>query len=174
MVERQIERTRETEAKFPEFYEITHKIMAESRRRAQEGKVVISGKEMPFQQCRQGRAKQFLHTAMTDTALEGWHVFVQDVKTHSGKHRHQGGLCIFVIEGRGWTVVDGVRYDWEAGDLLLLPLKPEGVEHQHFNAEPGAACRWLAFIFKPFWDALGNVMEQKENHPDWKGYTTQG
>lgn len=169
MVERQAERTRENEARTPDYYEISQLVMAENRRRALEARVVINGKEMPWQQGRQGRAKWYLHTAMQDTALQGWHVFVHDIRTHSGKHRHQGGLAIYVIEGKGWSVVDGVRCDWEEGDLLLLPVKPEGVEHQHFNAEQGKPCRWLALIFQTYVIALGSVMEQKEVSPDWKG-----
>lgn len=169
MVERQTERTRESEARHPDYYEITHRILAENRRRALEARVVVKGKELPWRQTRQGIAKHYLHTAMEDTALQGWRVFLHDIRTHSGKHRHQGGLAIYVIEGSGWTVADGVRYDWEEGDLLLLPVKPEGVEHQHFNAEEGQSCKWLALIFVPFWDVLGSLMEHKELSPDFKG-----
>ena len=64
-----------------------------------------------------------------EAVLDDWNIFVQDIKVHSGKHRHQGGLVIYIIEGEGWSEVDGERHDWEAGDLLLLPLKPGGVEH---------------------------------------------
>ena len=71
-----------------------------------------------------------------DTPLQHWRVFIHDIKTRSGKHRHQGGLVIYVLEGKGYSVVDGERKDWEKGDLVLLPMKPEGVEHQHFNLDP--------------------------------------
>lgn len=169
MVERQAEKSRESEAKHPDYYEISHRLMAENRRRALEARVVINGKELPWQQGRQGKAKWYLHTAIEDTALQGWRVFLHDIKTHSGKHRHQGGLAIYVIEGSGWTIVDDVRHDWEEGDLILLQVKPEGVLHQHFNADPSKPCRWLAFIHMPFIDALGSMMEQKETSPDWKG-----
>lgn len=81
-----------------------------------------------------------------------------------------GGRAIYVLEGKGWTTVDGVRYDWEEGDLLLLPIKPEGVEHQHFNAEPGKPCKWLAMIYSPFKAALGSQMEQVEVSPDWSDH----
>ena len=170
MVERQAERARESEAKHPDYYEISHRLMAEARRRALEARVVIKGKDLPWQQGRQGKAKWYLHTAIDDTAIQGWRVFVHDIRSHSGKHRHQGGLAIYVIEGNGWTVIDGARYDWEEGDLIVLPVKHDGVEHQHFNAEPGMPCKWLAMIFMPFTDALGSLMEQKEVSPDWKGH----
>ena len=98
-----------------------------------------------------------------------WFIFVQNIKRHSGRHRHQCGLGLFVLEGKGYTVVDGVKYDWEKDDLILLPIKPDGCEHQHFNAEEGKPCFWLAFIFSPVFDAVGSDIEQRSVSPDWKG-----
>ena len=73
-----------------------------------------------------------------------------------------------MVEGVGHTVVNGERHDWSAGDLLMLPMLPGGVEHQHFNAVEGQECHWIAFIWLPFWDALLSTMELTEDHPDWK------
>jgi gentisate 1,2-dioxygenase len=95
-------------------------------------------------------------------------VFSHDLKTQSGKHRHQGGLVIYVITGKGYSVVDGERVDWQAGDLLLLPIKPGGVEHQHFNLQPGADCRWIAFSYMPFFDHVASEFTQTENSPLFK------
>jgi gentisate 1,2-dioxygenase len=42
---------------------------------------------------------------------------------------------VFVaVEGEGYTIIDGERYGWKQGDLLQLPIKPDGVTFQHFNA----------------------------------------
>ena len=101
--------------------------------------------------------------------MDDWNIFVQDIKVHSGKHRHQGGLVIYILEGEGWSEVDGERHDWEAGDLLLLPIKPGGVEHQHFNTDPDTPCRWLAFIHWPTLDHLASPAEQLEDSPTWGG-----
>jgi mannose-6-phosphate isomerase-like protein (cupin superfamily) len=110
------------------------------------GPIVIKPSDREYQQTRQGRIMYYLNAqAYKDTPLHDWRVFVHDIKTHSGKHRHQGGFVIYVIEGKGYSVVDGERVDWGPGDLLLLPIKPGGVEHQHFNLEEGKPCRWIAF-----------------------------
>ena len=98
-------------------------------------------------------------------------MFVHDIRSHSGRHRHQGGLALFVLEGKGYTTVDGVRHDWEKGDLILLPIKENGVEHQHFNLDPDKPSRWLALAPLPLWDQLGWELTQVEEHPDWKGRT---
>lgn len=167
MLEKEAQRTGEAEAKQTSFYEWSYARMKEARDRARNGARVVRGKELPWEQGRQGRLKWYIHPLREELAVSGWYVFQHDVRTHSGRHRHQGSLAIFVLEGKGWTVVDGVRHDWEEGDLVLLPILPGGVEHQHFNAAPGSPCKWLALIYSPFVDALGNEMEQREPSPDW-------
>lgn len=129
------------------------------------GKVVIREKDREWELGRMAKIMYYLqpHT-FPDHALRDWQVFKQDIRLHSGSHKHQGGLVIFCLEGKGYTVVNGERHDWEEGDLLLLPCKPEGVEHQHFNFEPGKPCKWIAFIYLPYWDLVASEMTQGELH----------
>ncbi|MDP2728817.1 MAG: hypothetical protein Q8P59_14910 [Dehalococcoidia bacterium] len=47
MVEREAHRTRENEAKSPDYYEINHRLLAEARKRALEARVVIKGRDLP-------------------------------------------------------------------------------------------------------------------------------
>ena len=144
--------------------------MAEDfRRRHREGRVVVKGREIPFQQGRQGLIKTYLAPDLEDLPPTGFLMFIHDIRTHSGKHRHQGGTALFVLEGEGYTVVDGERVDWEAGDLILLPIKPAGVDHQHFNKKMGEGCKWLSFIYLPIKKMMGHPLNQIENSPDWKG-----
>ncbi|MDP2726374.1 MAG: cupin domain-containing protein [Dehalococcoidia bacterium] len=168
MAEKESFRTKEREAQIVSLHE-SHVKEAEDRlARAMNGRVVVRGKEMPFIQSRQGLAKHFLDASFTDVAVQGWRMFSQEIVTRSGRHRHQGGLTIYVLQGRGYTMTDGVRQDWEEGDLLLLPIKPGGVDHQHFNLRPDGPSRWLAMIYLHFFDILCSEMVQVENHPDWK------
>jgi quercetin dioxygenase-like cupin family protein len=51
------------------------------------------------------------------------------VGAHTGKHRH-GEEAIFIVQGAGFSIVDGVRYDWKPESALLIAF---GSEHQHFN-----------------------------------------
>jgi len=109
-----------------------------------------------------------------DTALDDWIVFVQDIKAHSGKHQHQGGLVIFILEGEGYSVVEGERHDWEAGDLLLLPMKLGGVEHQHFNMDDAKPAKWIAFICPTIFSWGASEMVQMEQHPEWAEQQARG
>jgi hypothetical protein len=138
------------------------------RDRAAMGKLVIHGDERAWEICPTGRLYRFLGEGIEDTALMNWSVFKSDIKTNSQSHRHQGGIVIYVVEGRGWSMVNGVRCPWKAGDLLLLPITPGGVEHQHFNGQPGMPVRWVAFFHHPLYDSLGGAgTTVSQDSPIW-------
>ncbi|MBM2812679.1 MAG: hypothetical protein HW416_3438 [Chloroflexi bacterium] len=151
------------------MYDLNIEYFRSLRERAQNGKVLIRGDELPWEQNRNSRSKFYFHRQKPDTALMNVTMFVQDIQTHSGEHRHQGGVVIYVLEGEGWTTVDGVEHHWKQGDLLLLPIKPDGVSHQHFNANPEKPAKWLAFLFDPFREYLAEELVQVTPHPDWHG-----
>lgn len=162
--------TREREPGSESVYQRHVKARQEFIQRNLTGKVLIKSTDREWDITRQGRTKHYLYpNVFSDTALQEWQVFLNDIKTHTGSHRHQGGLAIYVLEGRGYTLIDGKRHDWKKGDLILLPLKPNGVEHQHFNTEQGAGCRWIAFIFMPMYDQVASFTEQITDSPLYKG-----
>ena len=49
---------------------------------------------------------------------------------HTGKHSH-GEEAIYILEGEGFSIVDGRKYDWDKGSCLFMPF---GAVHQHFNS----------------------------------------
>ena len=170
MAEYQRTRVREREPDTGNVYEQSMRFQLAIRERSLTGKIVIKASERPFQQGRQALLRYYnSREVYTDTALKDWSVFVNDIRRHSGKHRHQGGLAIFVLEGEGYTVIDGQRIDWEAGDLILLPIKPGGCEHQHFNRHADKPAKWLALIYKPLHDEVASYIEQREPSPDFQG-----
>jgi len=134
--------------------------------RGRTGRILVRDEERPWENTRQGRIRYFLHPDMyPDTALQEWRVFSQEIRAQSGKHRHQAGVAIYILEGQGYTVADGKRYDWEEGDLLTLPVKPGGVEHQHFNTNPDGPSRWMAFVFLPLANHVALHLKQVETAP---------
>jgi uncharacterized cupin superfamily protein len=142
----------------------------EIQERSRTAKIVVRGAERPEEMTRQGRLRYYLNrNTLHDTVLKDWNVFTHELRTRSGKHRHQGGLAIYVIDGKGYTIVEGQRQDWESGDLILLPIRPGGVEHQHFNSSGDQPSRWMAYIYKPFHDEVAHGMEQREEAPEFKG-----
>lgn len=172
MVEKVAQRAPEPEPQelIYEYLFAWHKAKA---RNMQNGKIILKGKDIAWEQSRQALLKFYLYPKVwNQVGTPGWFIFINRIIRHSGKHKHQGGLGLFVLEGQGYTTVDGVRFDWQKDDLILLPVKPEGCEHQHFNTDPNKPSEWLAFIYDPFRDATGCDIEQKEDSPDWKGPST--
>jgi len=51
---------------------------------------------------------------------------------HTGRHIHAEAM-IYVLEGKGYSIIDGKRYEWEAGDLLHV--QGPHTDHQHFNTQ---------------------------------------
>lgn len=167
----EIERTRERER--PPLqdnpYERNMRYRAELKERNLSGPVVVRSEDREVFQSRQGLLKFYLDPiSFKDTPLQHWRVFIHEVRTKSGRHRHQGGLIIYVLHGLGYSIVEGERIDWEKGDLILLPFKPGGVEHQHFNLVPGDPAKWMAFIHIPIIEHLGSDLQQTEAAPDFK------
>ncbi|MSQ53389.1 MAG: cupin domain-containing protein [Betaproteobacteria bacterium] len=170
MADNQKLREREREPGVETNYDVFIRSRREFDERQRNGPIVIKPSDREYQQTRQGRLFYFLNAqAHKDTPLHDWRVFVHDIKTHSGMHRHQGGFVIYVIEGKGYSMVDGERVDWGPRDLLLLPIKPAGVEHQHFNLEPGKPCRWIAFCYLPVFDHLASEFTQMQVSPQFTG-----
>lgn len=52
-------------------------------------------------------------------------------------HRHNSAAINYHFKGTGYSVVDGERIDWEAGDLLLSA--PSWREHAHYASETGTS-----------------------------------
>ena len=167
MAEIERTRTRERESPAPSSYELAIKQDRERGERQMTGRIVVKMADCPQQLTRQGRLRNYLGLTIPDTPLQDWIVFTHEVRTASGKHRHQGGLVIYVIDGTGYSVVDGERVDWEKGDLLLLPLREKGVEHQHFNLDPEKPALWMAFIHSPTREYVASEMTQSEVSPEY-------
>src|ERR1043166_5044661 len=45
-------------------------------------------------------------------------------------HRHTVEAVIHWLAGKGYSIVDGIRYDWEAGDFICVPIF---AWHRHVN-----------------------------------------
>ena len=76
-----------------------------------------------------------------------------------------------ILEGRGYTLVDGVKHEWEEGDVLNLPLRAKGIIVQHFNTDPEKPVRFVAT--EPNWIECtyvdrGSGFEQLEDAPEYR------
>jgi hypothetical protein len=136
--------------------------------RAETGRVHLRAADLVWERNRHALLGYYLHPFITDTALHSMQLFLNVIKQHGGMHRHQGGVVIFVLEGKGYTIADEQQVDWEAGDLILLPMRPGGVAHQHINTDPDKPSRWLAFISNAFREHSGYEIVQLKDASDYQ------
>ena len=78
---------------------------------------------------------------------------------------------IYILEGKGYTLIDGVKHHWQAGDVLNLPLRGNGIIVQHFNDDPDKPARFVAA--EPNWFECATVdrgsgFEQIEDAPEYR------
>jgi len=152
---------REREASPGVKYEIAYQSRGDFLAQNETGQVLVKESDRDWEWCRQGYLKWYLMEKEYNTVLQDWWVFIHDIKKVSGKHRHQGGLILFIIEGRGATEVNGELFEWKKGDCVLLPLHPDGIEHKHYNFGDEPA-KWLAFIHIPTWNYVASELKQLE------------
>lgn len=105
------------------------------RRKAETGFVVARGKDLSWESAPHGKLKWYMHPAMEQNVLQSHVIYLQEIPPggRSGMQRHPGGMVIYFLQGRGRTILDGEEIVWKAEDLLMLPLRPEGVVFQHIN-----------------------------------------
>jgi gentisate 1,2-dioxygenase len=71
------------------------------------------------------------------------HIFEEPPGYHGGRHKHLEAV-LYVLEGEGFTEIEGVEHPWEAGDVMHVP--PAMFEHEHYN-DSNKAYRLLRIPF---------------------------
>ena len=141
------------------------------REQLKKARMVVRGAELEPERNRMGWFTWYTHPDMENLASRSLLFYVQEIPPggRSGMQLHQGGRVHVVWEGKGYTTVDGVRHHWETGDLIMLPVKPEGTTHQHFNLDPDKPAKLLVAepnLFDALGVDLGSGFEQTADAPD--------
>ena len=64
------------------------------------------------------------------------------------KHGHVNEAAFYILDGSGYEIHDGIRYDWKAGDVVIVH---NNCVYQHFNASPKEPARALVIKTKPMY-----------------------
>jgi gentisate 1,2-dioxygenase len=70
-------------------------------------------------------------------------------------HRHTSAAVNYIFSGRGWSIVGGERYEWEAGDLMLTA--PGWMPHGHASY-PGEDVYELTIQDSPLQIGQGSLL----------------
>jgi hypothetical protein len=137
------------------------------------GMQVLKRRDLPLEANRQGQMRWYMHPEIKDTVLSTYLCFEQEIPpgSRSGRLKFQGGQVIYVIAGRGFTLLDGVKHSWSAGDVINLPLRRGGIIVQHVNDDPEQPARFLAVepnLFGCTSVDRGSGFEQLDDAPEFR------
>ena len=135
---------------------------------------LIKGKDLPWENNKQGIMRWYMHPLLKSPCINTMKIFVQEIPPggRSGRLHHPGNQVMFILEGDGYTVLDGQKHHWSRNDVVQLPLRVKGVTVQHFNSDPDKPARFVACEPNSFLSAgvdRGSGFEQIEVTPDYKG-----
>lgn len=91
-------------------------------------------------------------------------IFEEAPRTRSHRHTHTEAM-LYVLEGSGYSEIDGQRHDWEAGDAVHVP--PRMTLHEHFN-DSESRTRTLRiefgirFFYESLWSGYAKVQDTLE------------
>ncbi|PWB94114.1 cupin domain-containing protein [Methylosinus sporium] len=77
----------------------------------------------------------------------------------SNRHRHTYETILYVLEGRGYSMIEDRRIEWEAGDAVYIPV---WAWHHHVNADPDKPARYLACENAPMLQNAGRLAIREE------------
>src|SRR5439155_237802 len=88
----------------------------------------------------QAFSKHYLHPE--DNLGQTLHLHLEEYAPggRSQMHFHVNEAIFYILDGKGFELHDGVRYEWEAGDIAVVP---NHTVHQHNNADPQRPARVL-------------------------------
>ena len=107
---------------------------------------VIKGKDLMFNDGPQSFSKHFIEPV--DGLTQTLHVHLEEYAPggRTQKHGHVNEAAFYILDGVGYEIHDGVRYDWKAGDVAIVH---NNCVHQHFNASKDKPARALVIKTKP-------------------------
>jgi mannose-6-phosphate isomerase-like protein (cupin superfamily) len=134
---------------------------------------VRKGKEIKFVDGPQTYSRHYVEPK--DGITQMFHLHLEEYAPggKSQKHGHVNEAAFYILDGRGYEIHDGVRYDWQAGDVAIVH---NNCVHQHFNASKDKPARALVIKTKPMFMFMNMLFQQlveprpKKPAPGAEGY----
>jgi gentisate 1,2-dioxygenase len=77
---------------------------------------------------------------------------------HTQAHRHTMDVVYQVVEGAGYSIINGIRFDWEEHDIFVVP---KWAMHEHANTSSSRAACLFSYNDGPAMQALGLYREEE-------------
>lgn len=113
------------------FYDEWLNLEAKGVEERKKARKVIHAKDLQWIRTRQDYKAALLVSEETGFKTLGGVTMLAEIPVawKTGKHLH-GEEAMYVIKGKGFSIIDEQRFDWEEGSCLAIPF---GAAHQHFN-----------------------------------------
>lgn len=119
--------------------------------------------------------KSIVNPMKTDIAQSiETHISVIAPQGTGQRHGHMNSAIFYCLRGRGYDIHDGRRFDYEAGDIMVVE---NGCVHQHFNASEDEDLVLLVMKAKPLFLFMHMLFQKiakyppKEPVPGWEDWT---
>ena len=119
--------------------------------------------------------KSIVNPMKTDIAQSiETHISVIAPRGPGQRHGHMNSAIFYCLRGRGYDIHDGRRFDYEAGDIMVVE---NGCVHQHFNASEDEDLVLLVMKAKPLFLFMHMLFQKiakyppKEPVPGWEDWT---
>jgi quercetin dioxygenase-like cupin family protein len=107
--------------------------------------MVARDTDIPWSRTRQDARVKLMISRSLGFPTMGGNVMKAEIPVgwHTGKHAH-GEESLHILRGRGFSIIDGQRFDWHEGSTLQIPYR---AVHQHFNGGEAPAQYLSAMCF---------------------------
>ena len=119
--------------------------------------------------------KSIVNPMKTDIAQSiETHISVIAPRGTGQRHGHMNSAIFYCLRGKGYDIHDGRRFDYEAGDIMVVE---NGCVHQHFNASEDEDLVLLVMKAKPLFLFMHMLFQKiakyppKEPVPGWEDWT---
>ena len=122
---------------------------------------VRKGSEIKFVDGPQAFSKHYVEPK--DGITQTFHLHLEEYSPGgvSQKHGHVNEAAFYILDGIGYEIHDGIRYEWEAGDVAIVH---NNCVHQHCNRSETEPARALVIKTKPMYLFM-NMLFQKTVKP---------
>jgi len=113
-----------------------------------------------------GRSRGYRQTVLVDGGVGAVHTQLTVNELEPGGsidwHMHSFEEGFYILDGEGYEIHDGVRYDWRAGDVSIVH---NNCVHQHFNADPDEEAVTLVMKAKPLFLFMHMLFQRVVDYP---------
>lgn len=147
-----------------QYYEKTHERLRKIRQKRADARLIMRAEEVDLvrQEKRNNRgallASPFIGSAVASIQL---HMSEIAPGGQGSGHRHLNEAIIYILEGRGYSIIDDKKIEWKTGDTICIPPNSW---HQHFNASETETATYLGFTNGPLMEhlQLREMVDEKE------------